>query len=257
MSLLVRESQGDGSAYQHDEGASGGGGVKSEGASCEETDSGISTLDSAVGQAQADGCEDPVAVFADGASQLDEGRQARALRPGAPAVEQSDDLVLGEVAGEDGAEGFFAFVGAPDRTAAAPDRGEAVGLFVRQVLGVFQQRPAGAFEAVGEVRLGAVAQLVPVGAADRVEGLGAEVGSDRGAVPAFPSVRFPGPPSEPGVRLSTHRALHKPMLWVRPLLACARPMAWRSSCPGSGSGLPRPCWGRTDPPCRPSPTSCR
>ena len=63
MSLLVRESQGDGSAYQHDEGTSGGGGVKSEGASCEETDSGISTLDSAVGQAQADGCEDSVSKF--------------------------------------------------------------------------------------------------------------------------------------------------------------------------------------------------
>ena len=34
------------------------------------------------------------------------------------------------------------------------------------------------------------------------------VGSDRGAVSAFRPVRFPGPPSEPDVRLSPHRALH-------------------------------------------------
>ena len=36
-------------------------------------------------------------------------------------------------------------------------------------------------------------------------------GSGRGAVPALRLVRFPGPPSEPDVRVSTHPALHEPM----------------------------------------------
>ena len=36
-----------------------------------------------------------------------------------------------------------------------------------------------------------------------------EVGSDQGAVSAFRLVRFPGPPSEPDVRLSPHPALHQ------------------------------------------------
>ena len=34
------------------------------------------------------------------------------------------------------------------------------------------------------------------------------VGSDRGALPGLLLVGFPGPPAEPGVRLSAHRALH-------------------------------------------------
>ena len=34
------------------------------------------------------------------------------------------------------------------------------------------------------------------------------VGSGRGALPGLPRVGFRGPPAEPGVRLSTHRALH-------------------------------------------------
>ena len=37
-----------------------------------------------------------------------------------------------------------------------------------------------------------------------------EVESDRGAVPALPPVRFPGPLPEPDVRLPTHPALHEP-----------------------------------------------
>ncbi len=38
-----------------------------------------------------------------------------------------------------------------------------------------------------------------------------QVGSGRGAAPALWLVRFPGPPSEPDVRVSTHPALHEPM----------------------------------------------
>ena len=33
------------------------------------------------------------------------------------------------------------------------------------------------------------------------------VGSDRGALPGLLPVGFPGPPAEPGVRFSPHRAL--------------------------------------------------
>lgn len=35
------------------------------------------------------------------------------------------------------------------------------------------------------------------------------IGSDQGAVPVFRLVRFPGPPTEPDVRLATHPALHQ------------------------------------------------
>ena len=35
-----------------------------------------------------------------------------------------------------------------------------------------------------------------------------DVGSGRGAVSAFRLVRFPDPPTEPGVHVSAHRALH-------------------------------------------------
>ena len=45
----------------------------------------------------------------------------------------------------------------------------------------------------------------------RTKDKGRLVGSDQGAVPAFQPVRFPGPPSEPDVRVSTHPALHVTM----------------------------------------------
>jgi hypothetical protein len=36
------------------------------------------------------------------------------------------------------------------------------------------------------------------------------VRSDRGALLVLPPVGFPGPPPEPGVPITEHRALHKP-----------------------------------------------
>ena len=58
------------------------------------------------------------------------------------------------------------------------------------------------------------------------------VGSDQGAVPAFRPVRFPGPPSEPDVRLSPHPALHVSM-----------PVGYAADCVrvahGEGMAVPR------------------
>jgi hypothetical protein len=41
--------------------------------------------------------------------------------------------------------------------------------------------------------------------------MGGAVGSDRGAVPPFPTVGLPSPSPEPDVRLPPHPALHEPM----------------------------------------------
>ena len=55
---------------------------------------------------------------------------------------------------------------------------------------------------------------------------GEVVGSSRGAVSAFRPVRFPGPPSEPDVRLSPHPALHQ---------------ARRNGARAAGSAVPSAC----------------
>jgi len=64
------------------------------------------------------------------------------------------------------------------------------------------------------------------------------VGSGTGAVPGLPRVRFPYPPAEPDVRVSTHPALHVSC----PLLnRCWRWRSRGSGCSrrGSGSGSRR------------------
>ena len=60
-------------------------------------------------------------------------------------------------------------------------------------------------------------------------------GSDRGAVVVFRPARFPGPSSEPDVRLATHPALHERRCAMRP---CSSPCstAWGYWFPGSGIG---------------------
>jgi hypothetical protein len=58
------------------------------------------------------------------------------------------------------------------------------------------------------------------------------VGSDRGAVPSFPAVGFPGPSPEPDVRLPPHPALHEPVP-----LDYAAPVV--SSLHGVGIAAPR------------------
>ena len=60
------------------------------------------------------------------------------------------------------------------------------------------------------------------------------VGSTRGAVLALRSVRFHGSPTEPGVRLSPHRALHVGLLvrWWRLSVSTG----WGYGIHGSGTG---------------------
>lgn len=44
-----------------------------------------------------------------------------------------------------------------------------------------------------------------------LDGFSQVVGSGRGALPGLLPVGFPGPPAEPGVRITPHRALHEIM----------------------------------------------
>src|SRR5680860_46830 len=75
-SLLVRQPQGDGAAAQHHQRRCSLGGVETESATSDEANGRVSSLHAAVAESQADGGEDPVAVFADGAA----GRNAPASR---------------------------------------------------------------------------------------------------------------------------------------------------------------------------------
>jgi hypothetical protein len=88
---------------------------------------------------------------------------------------------------------------------------------------------------VGQVRLAARDFLDVAGVAQpqretMLEGV--VIGSDQGAVSVFRLVRFPGPPTEPDVRLSPHPALHQ-LRWVTRLMLS--PMVW-GLFPGSGNG---------------------
>ena len=74
------------------------------------------------------------------------------------------------------------------------------------------------------------------------------VGSDRSALPVFRPVGFCGPPSEPGVPITEHRALHVIMPMGRPRFRAANsPTVWGSSCPGIGIDRPRPIVAGTSP----------
>src|SRR5665648_960191 len=62
-SLLVRQPQGDGAAAQHHQRRCSLGGVETESATSDEANGCVSSLHAAVAESQADGGEDPVAVF--------------------------------------------------------------------------------------------------------------------------------------------------------------------------------------------------
>src|SRR6266581_3422413 len=57
------------------------------------------------------------------------------------------------------------------------------------------------------------------------------VRSDRGALLVLPPVGFPGPPPEPGVPITEHRALHKPRQGFRRALRTSRPRCWDACSP--------------------------
>jgi hypothetical protein len=66
--------------------------VEPERSAGDETHAVVESFHTCVGDAEADRGEDPVAVFADGATELDEPVDAAALRPPTPAVEQAGGL---------------------------------------------------------------------------------------------------------------------------------------------------------------------
>src|ERR1017187_6516773 len=81
------ERDADPGAAEGDEGDEGVGGVEAEAAVADEADAAVETFESAVVEAEADGVEDPVAVTADGAGELDERLEPGSRCPGEPGVE--------------------------------------------------------------------------------------------------------------------------------------------------------------------------
>lgn len=75
------------------------------------------------------------------------------------------------------------------------------------------------------------------------------VGSDRGAVPAFLLVRFPGPPTAPDKHVSAHPALHEFPLAKRFRHFACWSMVWGCWSPSSGSARSAPAGRETTPPC--------
>ena len=129
--------------------------MESVGAAGDESDVVVQSFGAGIVYLQPDGGEDAVAEFADGLGGLDERGQAGAAGLGAPAVDELDRLRGGQVAGEDLPEGLFEAVSAPELTAAAAQLAQGGGLLVGEVLGSFEQAPAGAFELLRRVLVGA------------------------------------------------------------------------------------------------------
>jgi hypothetical protein len=184
-------------AGEKDERQRGSRGVKPVGAADDELRLVVQRLGASVAQRQATGSQDPGFVFADGAAEADERRQAAAGQAREEPVDQLLDGGDAQAGLEDLADGLFVRPGAGDLAARGLQRGEGGGLAVGEVFGVLQQRPAGVLERLRGVAGAGGAQLVPVLAADLVQRLGGEVGSARGAVAAFRPLRFRGPPAEP------------------------------------------------------------
>src|SRR5690348_13810151 len=68
------------------------------------------------------------------------------------------------------------------------------------------------------------------------------VGSARGAVPVFRLVRFLGPPAEPGVPITEHRALHKSRLGGGWSSGCGGPRCWDLRPAVAVADDPHPAW---------------
>ena len=101
-SFLPGEGELDGAAGEHDQGEGGLGGVEPERSSHDEPHPLVESLETGVGEPEADRGQDAVAVGADGAAGFDEWLEPGTLDSGTPAVQQVGGFGVGEVTGEDG-----------------------------------------------------------------------------------------------------------------------------------------------------------
>ena len=101
---FVWEREFDWPAGEVDERERGASGVESVGAAHDQLDLVVQCLRSGVAELQASGGEDPVAVFADRASEPHEWFEAAARQARQQPVDELGDRVLAEAGGEDRAD---------------------------------------------------------------------------------------------------------------------------------------------------------
>jgi len=104
----------DRSEGEHDEAECGVGGVEAVGPVDDEPDPPVQALVPGIVHAEADCSQDALPPFADGFGQRDEGFQSAALCSRAEPVEESANLVFGEVACEDRPEGLLQGISPPE-----------------------------------------------------------------------------------------------------------------------------------------------
>jgi hypothetical protein len=144
----VWQVKGDGAAGEQHERERGLGRVKAVCAAGDEPDFVVERFGAALVDPEADRGEDPVAVFADRSAEADERFEAAAGQAGEEPVDQYLDVVDAEPGLEDPADGFLERVRAPDLAAGGLQARERGGLFVGELVGLLEQRPAGVLGAI-------------------------------------------------------------------------------------------------------------
>jgi hypothetical protein len=142
----------------------------------DEADLAVEPLELAVGQAQVDSGQELVAVAADGARQVQHGRDAGAAGAGEPGVQ----VGVGTAAWGQPvqvAQRFLQDPGAEQDMAGAAQLGDRLALAVGPASRVFQQRPAGVFDQLGSGVLADAGQRSRAG----------DPGGAAGAVPGGPA----------------------------------------------------------------------
>jgi hypothetical protein len=146
--------------------------VKAEAAVADEPHAAVEAFQAAVGEAEADRGEDAVAVAAQGAGGLDEGRQAAAAGPGQPGVEvRGRERGVLEVVEQP--QLVVEQEGAVQALGALVDLAEGAELVQVLAVGCLQQRPARVFDPAAGRGVRAL-MGVPFVAADLVDGVGAD-----------------------------------------------------------------------------------
>jgi len=141
----------------------------------DQADLAVETFELGVRQAELDGGEDAVAVGSDGPGQRDERGDAAAAGPGQPPVEMLR-CVLGSGEAVEVAEPFFELPAPVEDVSVAAQLVEDLELVVVEVVGVFEQHPAGVSDLAGSRRVARAAQgsfLGAVGAAGLVPNIAA------------------------------------------------------------------------------------